>query len=253
MFKYSPEEIKKLDLKPEDSGAMKKLSQNAEEVLKKEEEIAVADSLVSKAKEILNEASKEGTIEDNDQEEIEFFNDEVENKLFDDSSDFYTAVNKGSLREVFYKTVAEEIPELGITVDENAIAPDGSPLESFQTGVKTTPFKTDRNFLHQLGELPVIHALNGFENRDMIQDLEKKGILPTGMTDRIYARNYQESIKYLQDNLQKTTNRELIKSAINNFQEESSQLGNVVPLSNEEAQEIMRQAIQEEYKKELGI
>lgn len=172
-------------------------------------------------------------------EEMKNTLEKLQGELLDESSDFYTNVDKGSVDELFYKTLAEEIPSLNISLDEKAVDIDGLPLKD-HVAVKTIPYKTDRVFLSGLEHNPAIHALKHpkYCSEEEKKELEELGILPKNFVDRALAKEYEFRIKKWPD-------------SENFWREQLARLGNVTSFSDEEIQEIMRKVILDEFKKRL--
>lgn len=208
--------------------------------------------LLNKAKDILNENhNNQETIENNSNKKLSLEEkakamanlDKINYQLLEDESDFLTNTEKGTGAEIFFKTLVEEIPELGLSI-EQATAPDGRPLSNY-IAIKTTPFKTDRHFIDGLDKNQIISLFTyplakGEKNLEESGfELERKGILPKGMTERFLCRLYEESIKKHPDILKNKKGKQFIR-----FQ-------NIEPLSDQEMQDLIRQAIREEYNKKI--
>ena len=171
---------------------------------------------------------------------LEKLNDE----LLNDSRDFLTNTERGSESEIFFRTLAEEIPDLGVSIDEKALSPDGKQLKNY-IAIKTVPLKTDRQFIQDLKENPVIslylHRLavrSKTEKEELGINLEKMGLLPKGITERLLCRWHKKDMKEHPD----------IKKI---WEENKSRFENIKPLSDEEIKEFMRKTIRDEYNKKI--
>lgn len=236
---------------PEDEQKMESLVGKAKEIVGEDER--KMETLIGDAKEILERAAQEKRegknaealadlnsldeedfLEDDDREYLETLLKELKERMFDEKSNFYTNVERGSLNEVYYRTLVEEAPELGLSINETAETMDGEILKN-RIAVEATPYKTDREFIFRLSNNPLIHALKypDLVDKDKAEKLEEEGVLPKGIHDRALARRYK-------DYFERFNNKK--------WQELMFKLG-VEPLSDEEARELMSGVIKEEYKK----
>ncbi len=182
-------------------------------------------------------------ISESELEEMSNMVETIEKELLDESSDFYTNVVKGSVDELFYETLAQEIPSLNLSLDDKAVDIFGWALEN-HIRVKTVPYNTNREFIRFLEEKnTVIKTLRspGFsteEDLEELHDLEEKGIIPKNFHRRAHAKEYEFYIKRWPDNAD-FWNKRIAK------------LGDITAFSDEEAREIMKKVILEEFKKTL--
>lgn len=168
--------------------------------------------------------------------------EKLEAKLLDDSSDHYTNIDQGTLDELFFRTLMEEVPELKLSLDDEATNIDGERLDGY-LAVRTAPFRTDRVFLHDICNHPVMRFLTTLTPiRKRGFQLERDGMLPAGMGDRVVARNIEELLSTTEPG--KT--RDILER-------ELADMRNPAPITDAEAEAIMREVIREEYKKKLGI
>src|SRR3990167_7374638 len=84
--------------------------------------------------------------------------EEAKERLLDETSDFLTNIERGTNLELYYRTLAEEIPELAISIDEMTEDIEGRPLPD-SIAIKTAPYKTDRMFIDDLKDNLVISLL----------------------------------------------------------------------------------------------
>lgn len=200
------------------------------------------DVLVRSAKENIDSKSpifqekKHNHVNESNFEEGNFYLG-VKEKLLDDSSDFLTDIEKGGENEIFYQTLVETIPELGLSIEE-AKGFAGEKLPNLFS-VKTTPFKTDRVFLLNLEKNPVIklftNPIVSFEDKEKIgARLEEEGILPHGTTARFLSREYAYALKISPES------KEFLEEFYSKFK-------NKEQLSNTEIKEFLKRAIKEEY------
>ncbi len=280
MLKFNPEELKQLNYGPEDSEKMKQLTRDQDEILKRAHETEI----VEEAKTILKKATLMSDLRDrniafddeeiqsekfpkDELEKIEELREKIDNELFDDSSDFFTAVDKDSTEELFFKLLAEEFPELNVSVDEQALN-NGEPLAPWQNGVKSVPFKTDRKLLFDLGSLPIVSFLEKpFFETDLVQELHDSGVLSAEMINRIFIRDCQKQLHFCKkmsevqkdmlahrkDALYSVDDLNYWDRQVGEWEEELQKYGDSKALSDEEAKELMRNAVKEELKKRLGM
>jgi len=162
-------------------------------------------------------------------------------ELKDESSDFYTNVDRNSVGGLFYRTLAEEVPSLNLSIDEEAFDRDGHLLKNC-IAIKTVPYKTDREFIGDLYNNEIIHILISPEycSKEDIKELEKSGVIPKDFHRRALAKQYEFYMK------------EWPNSA-DFWKEEIRELGDITPFSNEEIQEIMKKSILKEFKARLNM
>ncbi len=172
-------------------------------------------------------------------EEIENTVKKIEKELKDESSDFYTNTDRGSVDELFYRTLAEEVPSLNLSISEEAFDMDDHLLKNC-VAVKTVPYKTDREFVFDLADNDIIYALRNpeFYPEKKVKELEKSGKVPKDFYRRAVARQYEYyAKKWPDDSL---------------WQERFAKFKDVTPFSDEEIREIMRKIILEELKERLN-
>src|ERR1035437_384449 len=194
------------------------------------------ESLLNQAKDILLKQASRSIKNKDSEAPIEKREDslsELNKKLLDNKSDFLTNVEKGDNDEIFFRTLAEEIPDLGLFVDEEAEA-NGELLPNY-IAIKTTPFKTDRQFIFDLLHHPIITLLENSakswkDKEELGVSLEKEGLLPKGTTDRLLSKDYKYKIIRHPD----------LKQI---FEERYAKYKNLEPLSDEEIKEFMRKVI----------
>ncbi len=237
----------KLDSTPEDEEKMESILNEAREILACAEE----DDEKRKREQALEEFNfidgkyAEDFWEDNkpSKEELQEIGNtikRIEKELKDESSDFYTNTEKGSVSELFFKTLAEEIPSLDISIDENAVDMNGVLLSNY-VAVRTVPYKTDREFIWDLYHNETIHTLVSpeYSSQEDIKELEKSGVIPKDFHHRALVKQYEFYAKKWPD-------------SADFWKGEIAELGDVIPFSNEEIQEIMRKIILDEFKKRLN-
>jgi hypothetical protein len=263
MTKNFPE----LNITPDDEKKMENLLGRVQEILQEDEQ--KMEGLVIKAKEILERATEESKNQENakafaeiqpineellenrediSEAEIEEMNDigkaaadlykEIVNEILNEKGDVLTNVEKNSLNELFHKVLIEELPELGLSIEEKATDFKGRILKDM-VAVKATPYKTDREFILNLWLNPAIEALSlpqRWNVERFEKELEENGILPKGTVKRALAREYKNYIKRYGD-----------RDGF--WQKALSELGNIDPLTDEEAKELMRKIIRQEYMK----
>lgn len=164
----------------------------------------------------------------------------ITKELKDESSDFYTNVDKGSTDELFFRTLAEEVPSLNLSVSEEAFDKDGHLLKN-HIAIKTVPYKTDREFISDLADNDLIHILRhpDFYSEKDIKELEESGEIPKNFYRRALAKQYEFCVKKW-------------PSSADFWKGEIAELGDIIPFSDEEIQEIMRKVILDEFKKRLN-
>jgi hypothetical protein len=266
----------KFNRKPEDEERMEANLNQAREILNEDER--TMEGLVAQAKNILERASEHSERGEREEaaaeykvarEQFDEFDDdliegevektekmleELNERLLDESSSFYTNVDKGSVSELFYRTVMEEVPDSGISINETVRMPKTGETLDKCVAVETVPYKTDRTFLFELGENPVIQVLKFPEfSRDLGKQLEEQGLLPPGTTDKGLARYYRFNYQGCLEIAGRYEDKENIwKENAAYWKGLMDKLG-AEPISNDEAKELMRTVIREVYRKKLGI
>jgi len=157
-----------------------------------------------------------------------------------DTSVILNNVRRGTVSEIFYRTLIKEIPELGILIKDDAKDINGTELPNHIT-IKKTSFEIDERFINSLIDNPVIKLFTFEEQpadkKEEIGDkLERSGLLPIGTTYRLLSRDYKKQM-------------DTHPQFKNIFEERYSKFKNEEPLSDEEILEIMRKVIKEEYNK----
>ncbi len=268
MLKYSPEEYKELNLEEKDSENMGKIAIHAEKLLHNatqrqeqyldkinqekihKEAIKILAEPNSKEKDTSHH-TENNLNENNVLENISLSESPGENSEWADySSDYYSNAEKDSWDEMFFKTVIEEVPDLGISIEEK-INNTKYKIKPNSVIIKAMPYKTDRMFLRKLEINPVIDLLkNPWSIEEIGEDLEEKGLIRAGTTNRICARYYAKELAEDKKRFEEDPTPEL-KIAIDELQKTLNQLGDVEPLSDQEAKEMMIDVISQEYKKKF--
>jgi|GEM_PF-2040138 len=165
----------------------------------------------------------------------------IEKELKDESSDLYTNIDRDSIDELFYRTLAEEVPSLNLSISEEAFDMDNHLLKSC-VAVKTVPYKTDREFISDLIDNNIIHILKHpeFYSEKDIKELEESGEIQKNFYCRALVKQYEFYTKKWPDRA------DFWKGKIR-------ELGNIIPFSDEEIQEIMRKTILKEFKARLNM
>jgi hypothetical protein len=158
--------------------------------------------------------------------------------MLDETSDLLINIEKGTDLELYYKTLAEEMPGLGLSFEDNARDLKGRPIPGAVV-IKAIPFKTDRDFIDDLRGNPVIMLLTNpsisAENKETLgKKLESMAVLPIGATARLLSREYEDRVKRFPD----------MKSV---FDERYAKYLNDRPLSDEEMKAMLIKEIREEY------
>lgn len=162
-------------------------------------------------------------------------------KSRNDESVFLTNTRKGTGYEIFYRTLAEEIPELELSFDEKDIVIGGETYQNL-IAIKRIPLKTNLDLINYLKDDPIIDLFT-FEERPADEKeqiglkLEKSGLLQEGTTHRLLSKDYNEKIINFPES------KVILEKRYAKFKNEK-------PLSNQEIQEIIRNVIKKEYYKE---
>lgn len=113
----------------------------------------------------------------------------------------YTNTARGGVSEIYYRTLADEYPQTGVIVKEDAIDRFGAPLTDY-VAIYLAPEKRASSAprVHKLLDHPVARVLGTgitFDDERIVQGetLEKVGILAPGTTAKSLARSYEEQIK----------------------------------------------------------
>ena len=168
--------------------------------------------------------------------------EEANERFLDETSDFLTNIERGDNLELYYRTLAEEIPDLALSFDEMATDMEGRPLPNHIV-IKAVPYKTDRMFLDDLRDNQIISLFTNpnhtVEYKEMLgYKLEKIALLPKGTTAFFLAKDYRDKIKQFPD----------MKDI---FDKRYGKYKTLEPLSNEEIKKLLRKEIREEYKNKL--
>ena len=268
MLKYSPEEYKELNIEEKDSENMRKIPIHAEKLLhnaaQRQEQYLDKinqEKIHKQAIKILAESNSKEKDTSHKTENKQNENNVLENislsesstekpKWADESSDYYSDAEKDSWDEMFFKTVIEEVPDLGISIEEK-INDTTYKNKPNSVVIKAMPYKTDRFFLRKLEINPVIDLLkNPWSIEEIGEDLEEKGLIRAGTTNRICARYYAKELAEDKKRFEEHPTPEL-ETAIDELERMLAQLGNVEPLSDQEAKEIMINVIKKEYEKKF--
>ena len=213
-----------------------------------EEDIQNMGALLGSANQVLDGAVKKekmkaeisGLITKSDLEELDAIKQRVINREMDDTSDFLSNIFANSEQELFFRTLIDEVPNLGLSISTEAKDIAGK-IQPGLLGIKTQPYKTDRLFLSKLTDNPAIKFLmlpTSLEKEG--RDLEAAGVLPQGTVDSILSRHFN------------VIKKEMSPKALNSFyKEEVEQFKNIPPISDEDLQDLMRKYINEEYRKNL--
>jgi hypothetical protein len=192
----------------------------------------IGERLLNEAKNIIGRPARQDSLE-----EARARREEEDAMMLDETSDFLTNIEKGTLLELYYKTLLEERPDLGLSFEESATDPKGRPLPGV-IAVKAIPFKTDRNFIDDLRGNPVIllftepHATAEDKER-LGAKLEEMAVLPRGTTERLLSREYNDRL-------------ERIPEMKDVFDERYAKYVNTRPLSDQEIKDFLRKEIREE-------
>jgi hypothetical protein len=189
-----------------------------------------------KMEDLLNQAK--GIIgQSTEQEMHEKFLKEQE-KFLDETSDFLINIPKDTTEEIYYRLLAEELPDLGLSFDDLALDPKGRPIKG-AIAIKAVPFKTDREFINRLRGNQVITLLTEPSFSSEVKEkfgikLESWAVLPAGKTARLLSRDYEERIKKFPE----------MKKV---FDGRYAKYKDIRPLSDEEIKDMLRKEIREEY------
>lgn len=237
----------KLDPTLEDEEKMKDILNEAKEILAR----ATEDDEKRKKEEALKEFdfvndNYDDFLEDKkpfkeELQEIENTMERITKELKDEGSDFYTNTDRGSVYELFFRTLAEEVPSLNLFISEEAFDINGHPLKDC-VAIKTIPYKTDREFIFDLDDNDVIHILKHpeFYSKEDIKELEKSGEISKDFYRRALAKQYEFYIKKWPD-------------SADFWKREITKLGDIIPFSDEEIKEIMKKMILKEFKARLNM
>ncbi len=262
MVKYSPEEYQSLNLSGDDSKNMESLSQAAEKILEADEERA-EELIISTGQERLVREAKKILYHTRDKQnhiiaEAKYLANEnipsepiLLKEQLDQESEYFSNAWKDSWSQKFYELVIEEVPNIGLSIVNREEFPDKT-INKHCVAIKATPYKTDRLFLCDLELNPVIYFLrNPWFSKSLGKELEDKDVLPLGTTERVLANAYQKNIADLKAYITEYGSNPKTEEEIKRNQKHLAELGDVVPFSDEEAQELMREIIREEYHKNL--
>jgi len=177
-----------------------------------------------------------------DIEELKKLRAEAQEKLADETSPFLTNVDKGSSDEIFFRVFMVEVPDSGVSINPQAKQRDGVPRPDL-AAIETTPFKTDRAFIVDLLDDPLVKVLRSPDmpsSLRMQKELEQQGVFSTDTYKSVLRRQY--------DHFMKTGDKVFWQKTI-----ELEGLSNVEPISDAEVEELVRPVIREAYKNKLGL
>jgi len=251
MLKYSPEENQSLEYLDKDSKKMIELSEKARNILKNINQQSLDDT---NQKRVVEEAKIILARSDITQRQIiretkrilkrESMEEPNESSEFDEASDCYSNVLKNTTDELFFKTISEELPDLGVSLEENK-----DKLGSFD--VKVIPHKTDKLFLGSLEFNHVIEFLRFPWNLESLgKKLEGDKLLASGITERVMKKVYQEELADNKYFLEHNPSKEIVQE-IQHCEKQLARFEDITPITNEEIKEIMKNIIKKEYEKEL--
>jgi len=146
----------------------------------------------------------------------------------------------GDPKEQFFQILEKRFPDLGITVRSDAIGIDGKKLEGFSAiWIDPTKRADVAPRIHRLFEenkamqFFQMFKLKGTQHaREVGQQLEQQGILPSGVTARFYARYLKDMIEGLRSSFDEL---EIGEKVVKDMQEEFDGL-RVEPMTDEELQ-----------------
>ncbi len=170
---------------------------------------------------------------------IDTMREVINQKLLDNSSDFLTNTSLGSNYAVFYKSLIKELPELGLSIVEKPDDLAGKNLQQ-SIGIKTIPYKTDRDLIQKIKSVPIIKFLVSATLPSKLDEgikMEEEGILPKDFTKRAILGYYLKKQGDYWKNV---------------YEKAQMEFGYIEPLSDNELEAIIRKAAREEYLKKAN-
>ncbi|HBV33513.1 TPA: hypothetical protein DEB72_03285 [Patescibacteria group bacterium] len=247
----TPEDIGKIDALVakareilSNAEAMDNLGDNARRIAQESVESVENNNLIAieQGMEEVGDDLAELITDEDDIEELKKLRAEAQEKLADETSPFLTNVDKGSSDEIFFRVFIVEVPDSGVSINPQAKQRDGVPRPDL-AAIETTPFKTDRAFIVDLLDDPLVKVLRSPDmpsSLRMQKELEQQGVFSTDTYKSVLRRQY--------DHFMKTGDKVFWQKTI-----ELEGLSNVEPISDAEVEELVRPVIREAYKNKLGL
>lgn len=154
-------------------------------------------------------------------------------------------VPKGTPNAIFFRTLVEDYPQLGLEIDEDVDEYKGKTGDAHLFVVSDLPSSSrERKAVESMVNEPTLafmtsNLLARPQEMKLGSKLEKQGRIPKGTTERLLAYWYKTAAQFMEE--EEVGSADKYKEALNKM--------DVAPLSEEEVRDLLKSVIEEELPK----